>query len=441
MASIEKRGDVFRIEISQGVINGRRDRIRKIYKPDPKLTARQQRQAAERFAAELEEKIKNGYSLEGEKITFETFSERWLDNVVRPTLEIPTVSNYEMILNTKILPNIGHIKLSQIRPHTIEGLYQTIQKKGYVRNGERRQYSYVTLKRIQDILNGIFKYAQRLELIEKNPCDVIKPPRTGATERKIKCFSAEDISHFLQALEMDYPAQYKAHDRIDDTGKPYHVREYTEVFRLPLQMVVFYYVALFTGIRREENITLTWDDVDFENNTISITKATAKCTGGQYIKKPKTKSSNRVVNVLPEVMALLQRHKREQAKYKLSVGDYWQETLDENGKPLRFIYTQDNGKQMNIDTPSKRFVKLIKDYNRLTENEGDKLPEITLHGLRHTHATLLIANGVDIGSVSGRLGHADISTTLDVYTHYLTEKDKAASETMEQFLPKTSGIL
>ena len=140
-------------------------------------------------------------------------------------------------------------------------------------------------------------------------------------------------------------------------------------------------------------------------------------------------------------MSMLKRHKVEQAKYKLSIGDYWEETLDENGNPLHFIYTQENGKQMNIDTPSKRFVKLIDDYNRLIEQEGDKLTRITLHGLRHTHATLLIANGIEISSVSGRLGHADISTTLDVYTHYLTERDRTAAETLEQYLPKTSVII
>jgi integrase len=179
--------------------------------------------------------------------------------------------------------------MTQIRPHTIEGLYKTLQAEGYMRNGERREYSYKTLKRIQDILNGIFKYALKLELIDRNPCDVIKTPRVGNTETKIKYFSMEEIPRFLQALEMDYPAKFRAHDRVDDTGKPYHVREYTETFRLPFQLVVFYYVALFTGIRREENITLTWNDVDFENNTLSINKATAKCTGGQYIKRTKTK--------------------------------------------------------------------------------------------------------------------------------------------------------
>lgn len=444
MATIEKRGNSYRITVyNKKDAQGKTVRITKTYKPDPTLTPRQQEKAVKRFADELEEKIKNGYSLEGDKLTLSEFSERWLDNVIRPTLERPTITNYENYLKTKINPYIGHIKLNQIRPHTIEGLYKTVQSEGYIRQGERREYSYKTLKRIQDILNGIFKYAMQLEIIDKNPCDAIKTPRINNTETKskIKCFSIEDVERFLRALEMDYPAKFKAHDRVDDTGKPYHVREYTETFRLPLQLVAFYYVALFTGIRREENITLTWNDVDFINNTLSITKATAKCTGGQYIKKTKTKNSNRVVGVPAFVMAILKKHKIEQAKYKLSIGDQWIETLDEEGKPLNFVYTQENGKQMYIDTPSKRFVKLIEDYNKLVDTDEEKLPRITLHGLRHTHATLLIANNAEINSVSGRLGHADITTTLDVYTHYLRERDKVPTEIMEQYIPKTSKIL
>ena len=100
------------------------------------------------------------------------------------------------------------------------------------------------------------------------------------------------------------------------------------------------------------------------------------------------------------------------------------------------MYTQADGQQMYIDTPSQRFTKLIKDYNKTVEREEDKLPQISLHGLRHTMATVLIAEGMEISTVSGRLGHADISTTLDIYTHFLKERDKTASKTLEKYLQK-----
>ena len=96
MATIEKRGNSYRITVyNKKDAQGKTVRITKTYKPDPTLTPRQQEKAVKRFADELEEKIKNGYSLEGDKLTLSDFSERWLDNVIRPTLERPTITNYE----------------------------------------------------------------------------------------------------------------------------------------------------------------------------------------------------------------------------------------------------------------------------------------------------------------------------------------------------------
>ena len=203
-----------------------------------------------------------------------------------------------------------------------------------------------------------------------------------------------------------------------------------------MQYIVFFYVALFGGLRRGENITLTWEDIDFDANTISINKATGKGVTGQYIKETKTRNSNRVVTVPNEVIRLLKRLKFEQNKQRIAMGEDWIETLDEDGNPYHFVYTQADGQQMYIDTPSQRFTKLIKDYNKTVEREEDKLPQISLHGLRHTMATLLIAEGMEISTASGRLGHADISTTLDIYTHLLKERDKTASKTLEKYLQK-----
>ncbi|MGN0169435.1 MAG: site-specific integrase [Lachnospiraceae bacterium] len=264
--------------------------------------------------------------------------------------------------------------------------------------------------------------------------------KCGSNTEKVKFLTEKQVYILLDALDKEYKAVFREHDRVDDTGKPYHVDSYTESYHLPLQLVTFYYVALFGGLRRGENISLTWDDIDFKTNTISINKATAKMPGGQYLKAPKTKNSYRTVTVPDEVIHLLNRLKMEQNTYRLSIGENWIETLDENGKPLNFVYTQANGKQMYIDTPSQRFTKLIKDYNQTVEKEEDKLPDISLHGLRHTMATLLIGEGMEISTVSGRLGHADISTTLDIYTHFLKDHDKTASDTLEKFTRKKNII-
>lgn len=441
MASIRKRGDSYTITILCGKdMNGKWIRKYFTFKPDPNLTPKKQEKEAYKYAEELEEKLNKGYSLEGEKTTFKEFSEIWFDNIARPHFEKSTLAKYRNYLDNKINPHIGAVVLTKIRPHTIEKLYKSLIEEGYTRNGKRHDYQYRTLKRIQDILNSIFKYAQRLEIIERNPCDIIKTPRVGNTDEKVKFLTADQVDILLTALDKEYKFVFREHDRVDDTGKPYHVKDYTETFRLPLQFITFYYVALYGGLRRGENISLTWEDIDFEKKTISINKATAKSTGGQYLKAPKTKMSNRVIFVPDEVIRLLKKLKLEQNTYRMSIGDQWQETFDENGKPLHFVYTQANGKQMFIDTPGSRFTKLIADYNKTVEKEEDKLPNVTLHALRHTMATLLIGEGVEISTVSGRLGHADITTTLDIYTHYLQEHDKTASNTLTKFMKKRETI-
>ncbi len=437
MASVQKKGEKYYITVSNGFDrNGKRIRYKTIYTPDPDLTPAKQKKALERFIIEFEDKIENGTSMDGDKLTFREFAEIWLHDVIKKNIEEATYVNYERYLNTKINPYIGEIKLSKIRPHTIVKLYDSLIAEGYIRNGKRCEYQYITLKRVQDVLNGIFKTAVQWEIMARNPCDVVKTPKVGKGKEKIKYLDERQIRLFLGALDQEYKAVFRAHDRIDDTGKQYHVDSYTMTYKLPLQYIVFFYVALFGGLRRGENIALTWEDIDFESNTISINKATGKGVHGQYMKETKTKNSVRTINVPSEVMRLLKKLKLEQNKQRLVMGEEWVETLDENGKPYHFIYTQADGRQMYIDTPSQRFTKLIKDYNKTVENEEDKLPQISLHGLRHTMATLLIADGTEISTVSGRLGHADISTTLDIYTHFLKERDKTASKTLEKYLQK-----
>ena len=127
-------------------------------------------------------------------------------------------------------------------------------------------------------------------------------------------------------------------------------------------------------------------------------------------------------------------YKKEYLEYQMQLGSHW--AVDENGKRLDFLFIQSNGKQMHISTPLKKFHTIIEMYNDKIENESVKLPLIPLHGLRHTCATLLISQGVDIVTVAGRLGHSQTSTTLDVYSHSLQKMDVIASEKLENLLVK-----
>lgn len=132
-------------------------------------------------------------------------------------------------------------------------------------------------------------------------------------------------------------------------------------------------MALFGGFRRGELMALTWDDIDFDTGTAQINKSMARTQDGIIIKTTKNRSSDRAVVLPAACMELLHRHRIAQKKHRLAVGSYWQ---DHN-----MIFTQDNGKPLDPDTPSKVFRKILTRYNAC---HAEKLPEISLHGLRHT---------------------------------------------------------
>ena len=128
-------------------------------------------------------------------------------------------------------------------------------------------------------------------------------------------------------------------------------------------------------------------------------------------------------------MELLKSYKLEQNKYRLSIGSQW---IGEN-----FLFIQWNGKQMDLSTPYHTFKKIIKNYNKtVTEESSKKLPDIPLHGLRHTSATLLISQNIDVRTVSSRLGHAQTSTTMNIYAHSLKKMDEVAADTLENLFIK-----
>lgn len=134
------------------------------------------------------------------------------------------------------------------------------------------------------------------------------------------------------------------------------------------------------------------------------------------------------------MLQLAKRYRKEQLKYRLSLGSQWEGD--------NYIFIQWNGRQMYPSTPYNTFKDIIHRYNARTEDNAQKLPDIPLHGLRHTSATLLISQNIDIWTVSGRLGHAQTSTTMNIYSHALRKMDEKAADTLEElFHPKQDDAL
>lgn len=415
MASIRKRGKSYQITVSNGRdIHDKQILETATWTPDPTKTEKQNQKALERFALDFEDKVKSGKYLKGEKMTYQEYSALWLSEYAEKQMERTSIERCESSLNNIILPAIGHLKLSEIQPLHLTRLYSELAEKGYVQNGKQKPYSARTIKRIHQIISSSLNTAVYWQLIESSPCQRVKPPKVEK-QADVKHFTLEQAQAFLNQLDIPYTVAHWGRTKKDGSESKKHYEEK----EIPLQFKVLFHLAIFGGFRRGELVALTWDDIDFQNHTITINKASARTKDGIITKAPKTFSSNRTVTLPANTIKLIRKYKTEQQRYRLSLGTYW--------KGNNYLFIQDDGKQIDISTPNKVFKKVIRIYN---ETHEDKLPEITLHGLRHTSATLLIAQNVDVKTVSNRLGHSETSTTMDIYAHALQKQDELAAESL-----------
>lgn len=427
MAGIVERNGSYRITVYHGFDeNGKRKRITTTFTPESGLTPRKKQKAAEEFARKFEEKITNGESVVADKITLQEFVDRWLEEYAPQNLQPGTIEDYKDELKSKILPVLGQKKLSEIKPILLNSIFAAMTKDGARKDGRKGGYSRNTIKKTQDVLSSIMRTATDWDIIEKNPMDKIRTMGDSPGD-KIEFFTPDQAAAFLNYIEKPYKTKTKGHKRIDDTGIEYIVGEYESEREMPEQMKILFNLAIYGGLRKGELLALEWSDIDFENNTVNISKSTAVVSGEQIIKEPKTKNSKRIVSLPGWLVQRIRIMKVERTKYRLSLGDYWQ--------GANWLFIQDNGRQMSYYTPYAAFRDTIDRYNK-DDNNKQKLPSIPFHGLRHTSATLLIAGKQDAKTVAARLGHAQTSTTMNIYVHALKEADKTASDAIENVLKK-----
>ena len=428
MASIKQRSaNSYLITVSVGRdINGKKIFKTETFHPDFDLTPKKREKAIEEEAREFEKKVLNGEAMDGRTITLKTFSERWLSEYAEQRLQGRTVDGYKQELNDRILPKLGHLKLANIHPATVNRFVVGLSKDGARKDGKPGGLAKSTIVKTEAVLSSVLQTAVQWELIDKNPCANVRIYAEGAAER-IKYFSPEEAAKFLDYIEKPYTVKIKGHNRVDDTGKPYKVADYESLKMLPEQIRVLFNLAIFSGLRKGELLALEWSDIDFKKNQVHVSKAASMVGGKQVVKCPKTKTSNRTVAIPHSLSARLHELKIEQMEYRLKVGDYWQ---GEN-----WVFIQNNGKMMHYGTPAHAFRDTLLRFNE-GKPEEEQLPLIPFHGLRHTSATLLIAAHQDIKTVQSRLGHAEASTTLDIYSHALRESDQKAADALETMILK-----
>ena len=421
----KKNGEiVYRIQISLGYDKKTGKRIPKVitYKPNQKATLKQQEKEAKKVAMEWEDKLKNGESYEGEEMSFEEYANKWLI-YMKSELAYSTYENYLHLVNDVIVPFFARYKVARIKTPLIETFYKTLVN----------DYANGTIRKISTVLSGMFRTAVRWQMIQINPCRDAKLPK-NEEETALKYFTPEQSLMFLRSLDMSFDTIVKGHHRIDDTGIPYFVADYTESHKLPLQLKVFFTLSLYCGFRKGETLALHWDDIDFEKKEIRISKSVGKSEDGVIIKKPKTTTSIRTVTFPDALLPLLKQYKKEYHLYRLNVGSEWKG----NGN----IFIQWDGNLMGRSTPYQSFKRHLKRYNNwVSENSEEalkqgfeKLPIIPLHGLRHSCATLLNYLNINIIDISKILGHAKSSTTMDIYAHSFEKQNKEVANRLNDFI-------
>lgn len=381
MANITKRGNSYRIKVSCGYDSRGHQIVKsKTFKPDPGLTPRQTEKALNLFAMEFEQKVLSGYYCDS-SLRLEVYCETYLE-IKKGKLSPITYQQYKRVINKHIIPQLGHLKLTEIKPFHIQNFIAYLENHGEI--------SASTVKRYFTTLKSIFALAFKQGIIEINPTDTRRVELPQQEEPETEIFTKEETAHMLDCLEDE-----------------------------PLQFRLLIHLALVTGCRRGELVALQWDSVDFKSGKIAIKQSAYKVAGEEIsLKSPKTKKSVRTVAVPSYIIDMLKRHKTEQSKEMLKLGSLWQRD--------NFVFTQWNGKMMYPTTPTLLFSRFL---------DKNNLPHRKFHALRHTSATLLLASGTDIKTVGNRLGHTQLSTT-NRYVHALASADEQAADTFESMFVK-----
>ena len=397
------------------------------YSVNQSATPKQQEREAKKYAMDMEDKLKYGYDYNAEKMSFEDFAYKWLESV-KDNIAYGTYAGYKQVLESRIIPYFKGDKIAHIKTPHIEAFYRTLVD----------DYSAGTIKRFANVLNLIFKTAKRYSMIENNPCQDAQKPKRKDEDEGLKFFTPKQALMFMKSLDMSYEVTYKGHQRIDDTGKPYYVNEYTESYTVPTQYKVFFTLSLFCGFRKGETLALHWNDIDFKEKKISISKSVGMTENGFDYKEPKTKKSVRKVSIPDDVIPLLKQYHFEYIQTRFSHGTAWQGDLSNGGN----LFIQADGKLMGHTTPYQYFTKHLHRYNEWVQNNPDKakaegleeLPIIPLHGLRHSCATLLNYLEVNIIEISKTLGHSTCSTTMNIYAHSFEEQQEEVATKVNEFL-------
>ena len=326
-------------------------------------------------------------------MNFLEYAKLWLKDYAEINIKPSTLYGYKSYLNAHILPRFKDYKLSDITVYELEKFYNDLRKTKSLNpdsNGNYNLLSEAVVRHQHSLLCVMLNTAVKWDFINFNPClKLTKPPTV--TRKEMKFYDEEELKKLFQHLEYE---------------------------NLTFKTAI--YLLTLGGMRRGECLGLFWEHVDFEKKTITIKNNLLNIREkGVYLDTPKTKKSKRTISLPDICFDLLKKLKAKQELEKEMFSNDWMDT--------EFVFKDEYGNYYNPSRLSRQWVLFQKKHN---------LKHIRLHDLRHTCATYLLSHNVPIATVSKKLGHSNIYTTLDVYTHSVDSDDIEASNLLNNMVIK-----
>jgi len=357
---------------------------------------RQQRRSGFRTRKEAEAALRStiaaltdGTFVERTDETVDEYLTNWLTGLTAGRRVKPKTAQSYAECVRRLRPELGAIQLQALRAADIERAYSTLLTTG---GREGKGLHPRTVLHTHRALHAALASAERLGLVARNVARNVALPSVPASTSVDNVWTTEELKAFLEssASELYYPA---------------------------------FVLAATTGMRRGEIAALRWVDLDLDSGVLRVEQSVIPVGGELVFSTPKTKKGVRQVSLDLGTVAVLRAHRKRQAERQLAAGSAWVET----GR----IFTREDGSHLHPDVLSKRFDAWVRRAG---------LPRITFHGLRHTWATMAMEKGIHTKVVSERLGHANISVTLDIYSKVRPAMDAHAAETVaaDLFAPRAA---
>lgn len=355
----------------QGSITiGRDDRGRLIRKY---FYGKTRKETSEKLNRAIEELRDNRFINKSDNPTVEQWCHEWLWSYKRNSVKQKTFDQYETILRTHIIPDLGDIRLADLKTMHIQRIINKMHDSGL---------SHRTIEVMKIVMHAALKQAQRNKLVSENVCENVVLPRKQP--KHIRVLNEDEQTKLIAALKDNY------------IGRG----------------LLF---ALYTGMRRGEVLALKWSDYDKNEKIISITKALSRVRtynkdGNKTmltVTTPKTDTSIRTVPLIDKAVELLAEHKRKQERYMELVGDYYTDN--------DLIFSSSRGDYLDPGNFNRKLNKTVKKIG---------IPRISPHVLRHSFATRGLEAEVSLKAMQELLGHSSITVTGDIYTHILKEQKR-----------------